>query len=105
MDKKIEKFKADFKGIKARVANIKKKRRELKKEIKRLKKEAKSIATAAETLYDRGFDTMYIKVEGGGVDWKPRFRGFVNMMGKLEHIMCIDDSFLQSLDEEATAKE
>ena len=92
-------------SFKARVANIKKKRRELKKEIKRLKKEAKSIATAAETLYDRGFDTMYIKVEGGDVDWKPRFRGFVNMMGKLEHIMCIDDGFLQSLDEEATAKE
>ena len=105
MDKKVEKFKSDYSNIESRVKLLKKKQLELKKEIKRLKKEAKSIATAAETLYDRGFDTMYIKVEGGGVDWKPRFRGFVNMMGKLEHIMCIDDGFLQSLDEEATAKE
>ena len=101
MDKKVEKFKSDYSNIESRVKMFKKKQLELKKEIKRLKREAKSIATAAETLYDRGFDTMYIKVEGGDIDWKPRFRGFVNMMGKLEHIMCIDDGFLQSLDEDS----
>ena len=101
MDKKVEKFKSDYSNIESHVKMFKKKQLELKKEIKRLKREAKSIATAAETLYDRGFDTMYIKVEGGDIDWKPRFRGFVNMMGKLEHIMCIDDGFLQSLDEDS----
>lgn len=98
MDKKVEKFKADYAGIEARIKLFNKKQRELKKEIKRLEKEAKSIATAAENLYDRGFDTMYIKAEG--CDWKPRFRGFVNMMGKLEHIMCIDDGIQQSLVED-----
>ena len=101
MDKKVEKFKSDYSNIESRVKMFKKKQLELKKEIKRLKREAKSIATAAETLYDRGFDTMYIKVEGGDIDWKPKFRGFINMMGKLEHIMCIDDGFLQSLDEDS----
>ena len=101
MDKKVEKFKSDYSSIEARVKLLKKKQLELKKEIKRLKKEAKSIATAAETLYDCGFDTMYTKVEGGDIDWKPKFRGFVNMMGKLEDIMCIDDGFLQSLDEDS----
>lgn len=95
MDKKVEKFKKDYSGIEARVKLFKKKQRELKKEIKRLKKEAKSIATAAENLYDRGFDTMYIKAEG--CDWKPRFRGFVNMMGKLEYIMCIDHTIQQAI--------
>ena len=101
MDKKVEKFKSDYSNIESRVKLLKKKQLELKKEIKRLKKEAKSIATAAETLYNHGFDTMYIKVEGGDIDWKPKFRGFINMMGKLEHIMCIDDGFLQSLDEDS----
>ena len=103
MDKKVEKFKADYSNIESRVKLFKSKQRELKKEIKRFKKEAKSIATAAETLYDRGFDTMYIKAEG--CDWKPRFRGFVNMMGKLEHVMCIDQNIQRFLDEEVMAKE
>ena len=103
MDKKVEKFKKDYSNINSRVALIKKKQIELKKEIKRIKREAKSIATAAENLYDRGFDTMYIKAEG--CDWKPRFRGFVNMMGKLEHVMCIDQNIQRFLDEEAMAKE
>lgn len=99
MDKKVEKFKKDYSNIEARVKLFKKKQRELKKAIKGLEREAKSIATAAENLYDRGFDTMYIKAEG--CDWKPRFRGFVNMMSNLEHIMCIDDGVQQSLVEDA----
>ena len=103
MDKKVEKFKKDYSNINSRVALIKKKQLELKKEIKRIKREAKSIATVAENLYDRGFDTMYIKAEG--CDWKPRFRGFVNMMGKLEHVMCIDQNIQRFLDEEVMAKE
>ena len=103
MDKKVEKFKKDYSNINSRVALIKKKQLELKKEIKRIKREAKPIATAAENLYDRGFDTMYIKAEG--CDWKPRFRGFVNMMGKLEHVMCIDQNIQRFLDEEVMAKE
>ena len=94
MDKKVEKFKSDYSNIESRVKLLKKKQLELKKEIKRLKKEA-------ETLYNHGFDTMYIKVEGGDIDWKPKFRGFINMMGKLEHIMCIDDGIQQSLDEDS----
>lgn len=103
MDKKVEKFKKDYSNIDSRVALIKKKQLELKKEIKRIKREAKSIATAAENLYDRGFDTMYIKAEG--CDWKPRFTGFTNMMGKLEHVMCIDQNIQRFLDEEVMAKE
>lgn len=95
MDKKVEKFKKDYSGIEARVKLFKKKQRELKKEIKRLKKEAKSIATAASALYDCGFDTMYIKDEGS--DWKPRFRGFVNMMSKLEYISCFDLNFQRTI--------
>lgn len=105
MDKKVEKFKKDYSNINSRVALIKKKQLELKKEIKRLKREAKSVANKAENLYDRGFDTMYIKVEGSDIDWKPRFRGFVNMMGKLEHVMCIDQNIQRFLDEEVMAKE
>ena len=103
MDKKVEKFKADYSNIESRVKLFNKKQRELKKEIKRIKRDAKSIATAAENLYDHGFDTMYIKAEG--CDWKPRFRGFVNIMGKLEHVMCIDQNIQRFLDEEVMAKE
>ena len=42
------------------------------------------------------------KTEG---DWKPKFRGFTNMMYKLERIMCIGQSIQQFLDEEAMVKE
>ena len=104
MDKKVEKFKSDYSNIESRVKLFKSKQRELKKEIKRLKREAKSIANAAENLYDRGLNTMYIKVEGCNIDWKPKFSGFVNMMDNLEHIMCIDHNIQQSLDEEAMVK-
>ena len=102
MDKKVEKFKADYSSLESHVKLLKKKQLELKKEIKRLKREAKSVANKAENLYDRGFDTMYINDEGG--DWEPKFRGFINMMCKLERIMCIDQTIQRSLDEEVTAK-
>lgn len=101
MDKKVEKFKADYYKIDARVKMLKKKLRDLKKEIKGLKREAKSIETAAEALYDCGFDTMYTKTEG---DWKPKFRGFVNMMNNLEPIMCMDNNLQQDLDEAVMVK-
>ena len=104
MDKKVEKFKKDYSKIDARVETFKKKQCELKKEIKRLKREAKSIADAAYNLYNRGLNTMYIKAEGSAIDWKPKFRGLINMLDDLEHIMCIDDRIQQSLDEEAMVK-
>lgn len=104
MDKKVEKFKKDYSNIEARVKLFKKKQHELKKEIKRLKREARMIATAACNLYDRGLNTMYIKVEGSDIDWKPRFSGFVNMTNKLERIMCIEHNIQQAIDEEAMVK-
>lgn len=94
MDKKVEKFKADYSNIEARVKMLKKKQLELKNEIKSLKREAKSVATSAENLYNRGINTMYIKTEG---DWKPKFPGFVNMMDNLEYIMCIDHTIQQAI--------
>ena len=97
MDKKVEKFKADYANINAHVNTFKKKLRDLKKEIKRLKREAKSISTAAEALYDRGLNTMYIKVEGCDIDWKPKFGGFDNMINNLEYIMCIDHTIQQAI--------
>ena len=102
MDKKVEKFKKDYSNICSCATLIKKKQLELKKEIKRLKREAKSVANKACALYDCGFDTMYIKDEGG--DWEPKFRDFINIMCKLERIMCIDQNIQRSLDEEVMAK-
>ena len=104
MDKKAEKFKADYSSVEARVKTFKKKLRDLKKEIKGLKREAKSIANVACNIYNRGLNTMYIKANGSVIDWKPKFGGLTNMLGNLEHIMCIDDHLQRSLDEEAMVK-
>ena len=104
MDKKVEKFKSDYSNIESHVKLFKSKQRELKKEIKRLKREAKSISNAAYNLYDRGLNTMYIKVEGGDIDWKPKFSGLGGMLDNLEHIMCIEHNIQQAIDEEAMVK-
>ena len=97
MDKKVEKFKSDYSNIESRVKLFKSKQRELKKEIKRLKREAKSIADEAYNLYNRGLNTMYIKAEGSAIDWKPKFRGLINMLDDLEYIMCIDHTIQQAI--------
>ena len=104
MDKKVEKFKSDYSNIESRVKLFKSKQRELKKEIKRLKREAGSIANAACNLYNRGLNTMYMKVEGSDIDWKPKFRGLGGILDNLEHIMCIEHNIQQSIDEEKMFK-
>ena len=104
MDKKVEKFKSDYSNIESRVKLFKSKQRELKKEIKRLKMEAGSIANVACNLYNRGLNTMYMKVEGSDIDWKPKFRGLGGILDNLEHIMCIEHNIQQAIDEEALVK-
>ena len=104
MDKKVEKFKSDYSGLESRAKLFKSKQRELKKEIKRLKREARSIATAACNLYNRGLNTMYKKVEGSNINWKPKFGGLNNMIDNLEHIMGIEHRIQQAIDEEAMVK-
>lgn len=97
MDKKVEKFKEDYKNINSRVKMIKKKLRELKKETKNIKKEAASVSKAACNLYNRGIKTMYKKVEGSNNDWKPKFSGLNDMMDNIEYIMCIDHNIQRSI--------
>ena len=103
MDKEVKKFKEDYKDIKSRIKLFKSKHRELNKEFKGLKREAKTIADKACALYNRGLNTMYMKVEGSDIDWKPKFSGLGSMLDNLEHIMCIDDD-IQSIDEEKMFK-
>ena len=81
MDKKVEKFKADYANIKAQVKLIKQKLRDLKKEIK-------PIAKAAYRLYERGDKTMYD--EGKGRVITPKFNGLSVMMEDLEYWMDLD---------------
>ena len=84
MDKKVKKFKEDYKDIKARVKLIKKKLREIRKE-------ASTVSKAARNLYVRGDKTMYI--EEGSSTWKvwtPKFSGLDDMMEYLECVMNLE---------------
>lgn len=81
MDKKVEKFQADYAKIKARVKLLKQKMLELKKE-------AKPIAKAARRLYERGDKTMYD--EGKGRVITPKFITLPVMMEDLEYWMGLD---------------
>ena len=92
MDKKVEKFKADFKDLKARAKLIKQKLRDLKKE-------AKSLANAADRLYERGNNTMYMDVTGSGIKWTPKFNGLGDMMDIIERFMWFDTIILQAIDD------
>ena len=92
MDKKVEKFKSDFKDIKARVKLIKQK-------LRGIRKEATSITKAANSLYARGEETMY--TEEGSSTWKvctPKFSGLDDMMEDLERFKWLDTIILQAID-------
>ena len=92
MDKKVEKFKADFKDLKARAKLIKQKLRDIRKE-------AKSVAKAANSLYARGEETMYTDVTGSGIKWTPKFNGLGDMMDNIERFMWFDTIILQAIDD------
>lgn len=94
MDKKVEKFKADFKDLKARVKLIKQKLRDLNKE-------AKSVAKAANSLYARGEDTMYMEDESpsGNKVWTPKFNGLGDMMDDIENFTWIDNIIQRAIDD------
>ena len=92
MDKKVEKFKSDFKDIKARVKLIKQK-------LRGIRKEATSVTKAANSLYARGEETMY--TEEGSSTWKvwtPKFSGLDDMMEDLERFKWLDTIILQAID-------
>ena len=93
MDKKVEKFKADFKDLKARVKLIKQK-------LRGIRKEATSVAYAANSLYSRGEETMY--TEEGSSAWKvwtPKFSGLDDMMENLERFKWLDTIMQQVIDD------
>ena len=81
MDKKVEKFQADYANIKEQVKQIKQKLCDLKKEIK-------PVAKAAYRLYNRGDKTMYD--EGEGRYLTPKFDGLNTMMDYLVYWMDLD---------------
>lgn len=92
MDKKVEKFKSDFKDLNARVKLIKKK-------LRGIRKEAMSVAYAANSLYARGEETMY--TEEGTSAWKvwtPKFSGLDDMMEDLDRFKWLDTIILQAID-------
>ena len=91
MDKKVEKFKADYSSIKARVKLIKQK-------LRGIKKEAMSVTKAANSLYARGEETMY--TEEGSSAWKvwtPKFSGLDDMMEDLERFKWLGSIILQAI--------
>ena len=91
MDKKVEKFKSDFKDLKARVKLIKQK-------LRGIRKEATSVAYAANSLYSRGEETMY--TEEGSSAWKvltPKFSGLDDMMEDLERFKWLGSIILQAI--------
>ena len=93
MDKKVEKFKSDFKDLKARVKLIKQK-------LRGIRKEATSVTKAANSLYARGEETMY--TEEGSSTWKvctPKFSGLDDMMEDLERFKWLDTIILQAIDD------
>ena len=94
MDKKVEKFKEDYKDIKSRVKLI-------KKELRDLRKEAKSVAKAANSLYARGEDTMYMEDESpsGNKVCTPKFNGLGDMMDDIESFTWIDINIQRAIDD------
>ena len=99
MDKEVKKFKEDYKNIKARVKLIKKKIRDLKKETNDLKKETRSVSNLSYNLYHRGIKTMYKKVEGSDIDWKPKFSGLDRMIDNLEGFIFLDSDILRDIED------
>lgn len=89
MDKKIEKFKADYANIKAQAKLIKQKLREIKKM-------AKPISKAAYCLYERGDKTMYNEQKGRIIT--PKFKTLPIMMENLDYWACLDDDIQQTID-------
>lgn len=82
--KKVEKFKADYAGIKAKVKLIKQKLRELRKEVK-------PISKAAWKLFERGDKTMYNEMNKGKRHLiEPKFDGLERIMEDLEAWMEFD---------------
>ena len=92
MDKKVEKFKSDFKDLKARAKLIKQKLRDIRKE-------TKSLAKAAGCLHERGNNTMYMDVIGSGIKWTQKFNGLDDMMDNIERFMWFDTIILQAINE------
>lgn len=92
MDKKVEKFKANYAAIKVHVKQIKQKLREIKKEIK-------PVAKAAYRLYERGDKTMYD--EGKGRIITPKFDGLSRMMEDLEYWMDLDNEIQHTIENTA----
>lgn len=88
MDKKVEKFKADYANIKAKLKLIKQKLRYLKKEIT-------PVAKAAHRLYERGDMTMYD--EGKDRVVTSKFNGLGRMMEDLEYWMGLDDDIQMAI--------
>ena len=74
MDKKVEKFKADYADIKAKVKLIKSKLCDLRKEIK-------PVVKAAHRLYERGNKTMY--TEKKSYITESKFAGLSDIMEDL----------------------
>ncbi len=79
--KKVEKFKADYADIKAKVKLIKQKLRELRKEVK-------PISKAAWKLFECGDKTMYNEENGRIIE--PKFDGLERIMEDLEAWMELD---------------
>ena len=79
--KKVEKFKADYADIKAKVKLIKQKLRELRKEVK-------PISKTAWKLFERGDKTMYNEENGHIIE--PKFDGLERIMEDLEAWMELD---------------
>ena len=89
MDKKVEKFKADYAMIKAQVKKIKQKLCEIKKEIK-------PVAKAAYRLYECGDKTMYDENKGKVIT--PKFDGLDRMMEDLEYWMDLDSEIRHTIE-------
>lgn len=91
MDKKVEKFKSDFKDLKARVKLIKQK-------LRGIRKEAASVTKAANSLYARGEETMYTEESSSAWKvWTPKFSGLDDMMEDLERFKWLGSIILQAI--------
>ena len=91
MDKKVEKFKSDFKDLKARVKLIKQK-------LRGIRKEAMSVTKAANSLYARGEETMYTEESSSAWKvWTPKFSGLDDMMEDLERFKWLGSIILQAI--------
>ena len=89
MDKKVEKFKADYAAIKEQIKLIKQK-------LSEIKKEARPIAKAAHCLYERGDKTMYDESNDNVIT--PKFNGLSVMMEDLNFWAELADSIQLAID-------